>query len=189
MVKELLVAGAKVNLVAKGHPFLNGTPLQVAATKGYQDVVKLLLAAGADVNAKDGSRPLHLAACKGHVEVAKLLLAAGANINAVTESGRAGGGWTPLSGAVGNNRKEMVKFLLANGADVLAWILSQAIKRAVGNYGSTDIVKLLLDAGARVSSKDIATAQSENHAELVRLLTSARLKQKSVKSTVSPGLP
>lgn len=189
MVKELLVAGAKVNLVAKGHPFLNGTPLQVAATKGYQDVVKLLLAAGADVNAKDGSRPLHLAACKGHVEVAKLLLAAGANINAVTESGRAGGGWTPLSGAVGNNRKEMVKFLLANGADVLTWILSQAIKRAVGNYGSTDIVKLLLDAGARVSSKDIATAQSENHAELVRLLTSARLKQKSVKSTVSPGLP
>ena len=123
-VKELLVAGAKVNLVAKGDPSLSGTPLQVAVMRSHQDVVKLLLAAGADVNPKY----------------------TGSKFKA-----------TPLWWAEGH----------------------------------TEIVKLLLDAGLRVSSKDIATAKRYNYAELVRLLTSTRSKQKvkSPASPVSPGLP
>jgi hypothetical protein len=56
-------------------------------------VVELLLARGANVNAKDGydSTPLHLAAGGGHKEVVELLLAKGANVNAKDRRGQ-----TPL---------------------------------------------------------------------------------------------
>ena len=62
-VRQHLAAGADVN--AKNQ---NGsTPLHEAATK---DVAELLIAEGADVNAKDdGWTPLHSAAWEGHKEV------------------------------------------------------------------------------------------------------------------------
>jgi ankyrin repeat protein len=53
------------------------TPLHWAAFRGHKDVAELLLAHGADVNAKanDLHTPLHAAAAGGHTEVAALLLA------------------------------------------------------------------------------------------------------------------
>lgn len=49
--------------------------------QGNAETARLLLDAGANVNAKltDGSTPLALAAWKGHAEVVKLVLARGAN--------------------------------------------------------------------------------------------------------------
>ena len=73
------------------------TPLYGAVEKGHKEVVELLIAAGADVNVKDGEwgeTPLHLAADKGHKEVAELLITAGADVNA-----KDGGGDTPLDAA------------------------------------------------------------------------------------------
>jgi hypothetical protein len=51
--------------------------------------VRLLIAKGADVNAKgrSGWTPLHFAANGGHREVAKLLIAKGADLNAKTSDG------------------------------------------------------------------------------------------------------
>jgi ankyrin repeat protein len=63
------------------------TALHHAAWRGHADVVKLLLQAGADVNAKTRSNsetPLHLAAMHGHTDVIQLLLQAGADVNART---------------------------------------------------------------------------------------------------------
>ncbi len=57
------------------------TPLHNAATK---EIAELLIAEGADVNAKgylDGT-PLHPAAWYGHKEVVELLIANGADVNA-----------------------------------------------------------------------------------------------------------
>lgn len=56
------------------------TPLMVAAFEGHEDVVRILLEAGADVNAKDaeGNTALSLATTRGHQDVIKLLKAKGA---------------------------------------------------------------------------------------------------------------
>ena len=57
------------------------TPLYEAACYGHIECVKLLIAAGADVNKADkyGHTPLNMAAGNGHTECERLLIAAGAN--------------------------------------------------------------------------------------------------------------
>ncbi len=51
------------------------TPLHITAAQGRKDVAELLLANGADVNAKDnaGATPLHYAVANGRSDVAQLL--------------------------------------------------------------------------------------------------------------------
>ena len=53
--------------------------LHVAATRGEDDVARLLIARGADVDARNvqGSTPLHGAAANGHTSTVELLIAAG----------------------------------------------------------------------------------------------------------------
>src|SRR5208337_5060518 len=75
----------KVKALLKADPGLvfsinkdGDTPLHLAALDGHKDVVMLLLASKADVNAKERNQyrltPLHLAAFRGHTDVAALLL-------------------------------------------------------------------------------------------------------------------
>ena len=56
------------------------TPLHYAALDGYKEVAELLIAKGADVNAKIivGSTPLDWAVEEGHTETANLLRKHGA---------------------------------------------------------------------------------------------------------------
>ncbi|MCI7698443.1 MAG: ankyrin repeat domain-containing protein [Akkermansia sp.] len=68
-----MAAGATVNTYQE-------TALKMAAAEGHTEAVKLLLAAGADVNARDmnGWTALMEASDYGHTEIVKLLIAAGA---------------------------------------------------------------------------------------------------------------
>jgi ankyrin repeat protein len=101
------------------------TLLHVAAHWGREDLADLLIAAGADVEARNeiDERPLHVAAQYGRPTVVELLLARGADVGA--------SGWrvhTPLHAAscgLGGQstigaRLEIAKLLLAAGADVNA---------------------------------------------------------------------
>ncbi len=90
-VKQHLAAGADVDV--KGG-WLGGTPLHYAVGEGRNEIAKLLIAKGADVNAKGiyGTTPLHNAATK---EIVELLIAAGADVNAKDERGK-----TPLDLAI-----------------------------------------------------------------------------------------
>ena len=66
------------------------TALMLAARSGYADAVKLLVAAGADVNQNsvgDKTSPMLIAAINGHFDLAKWLLDQGANPNAAAENG------------------------------------------------------------------------------------------------------
>jgi len=89
------------------------TALLFAARSGDADSARLLVAAGADVNdaLPDGASALIVAAHSGHRQVAIALLEAGANPNAD------GVGFTALHAAVLRSDVELVKALLARGAD------------------------------------------------------------------------
>ena len=88
-----------------------------AAVMGNIEAVKQHLAAGTDVNAKNGfgSTPLHSATFGGHKEVVELLIAKGADVNAKDNVGE-----TPLHWAAKEGNKEVVELLIAKGADVNA---------------------------------------------------------------------
>src|SRR5262245_23362123 len=76
---KALIAG-KVNVNAKYR--YDRTPLSFATDRGNSAIVKLLLDAGADVNAKDnfyGATPLSWASSKGYVEIVGMLLQRGAS--------------------------------------------------------------------------------------------------------------
>jgi ankyrin repeat protein len=88
---------------------LGSTPLHLAATNSDPGALQVLLAAGANVNAKDaeGNTPLHMAAYTNRYEQARLLLEAGADIEAVSSGGR-----TPIALAR-KSRADNVAGLLA----------------------------------------------------------------------------
>jgi ankyrin repeat protein len=67
------------------------TPLLYAARDGRLDLARMLIAAGADINAVEanGTSPLVVAIINGHIDVAQFLLEHGANPNAADGFGRA----------------------------------------------------------------------------------------------------
>lgn len=95
----------------------NNTPLLAAAWEGRVKMVKSLIKAGADVNAKNerGLTPLHKACTWGNTEVAKALIKAGADVNAKDKYGL-----TPLHKAADGGHAEVAIALIEAGADVNA---------------------------------------------------------------------
>ena len=114
----LLTTIAAVVLVGCGPPPPD-ISIHDAAADGNIEAVKQHLAAGVDVNVKDGrgDTPLHKAANADRKEVAELLIAAGAGVNTKTDDG-----WTPLHWAAKAGHKEVAELLIAEGADVNAKI-------------------------------------------------------------------
>lgn len=170
-VQNLLVKGANVDSRNQSGGY---TPLYLAACEGNPEIVKLLIAKGADVNAKgqDGDTPLMGASARGHQEVAELLLAKGADVNAKLYDDR-----TALIDTALSDRPEFVKLLLENGADVNAKDTDgvTALHLAAGS-DHLQIAKLLLEKGADVDAKDkegktaLDWATEENSTQVVELL-------------------
>lgn len=107
-VKAWIAAGADVNAVGG-----NGwTSVMFAAFNGRTDVIKVLAAEGANLNAREaqywsnGKMPIHLAVSRGHLEAVRALIAAGADINVTTRNR-----WTVLDLANLHGHKNIVKEL------------------------------------------------------------------------------
>ena len=91
----------------------------MAAGVGNRAITKLLLEQGADVSAatQQGITALHMAAIrgKGDEKVSKLLISKGVDTHAT-----ASGGFTALHFAAATGKIELVKLLIAAGADAKA---------------------------------------------------------------------
>lgn len=180
-VERLLASGANVNAqemrteyVDHGNgsggveyiPETGRSALMAAAEKGHLAVVEKLLAAGANVNAHArypevegahmydkgaGETALVFALKNGHNAVAERLLAAGANVNdgghggCVPESDMCGSSPYPLGLAAARGDTKMVNALLQHKADPNFGLCEAA------SAGRTEMVKLLLDKGAKVN--------------------------------------
>jgi ankyrin repeat protein len=120
----LISMGANVNVAdAESFPLgleWNITPLMCAAARGHLDILRALLAAGADVSAATkahkvdgggGSQALHYALKRRQVDAARLLLDAGADPNAVGNSAS-----VPLTCALEQMDLEAVRLMLERGA-------------------------------------------------------------------------
>ena len=92
-----------------------GTPLHTAARGGHLEVIKFLIANGADVNArrKDGESAVSEAVFNGHIDAARFLIASGANINNVGAEGH-----TPLHWAALHGNVDAATLLMERGAEV-----------------------------------------------------------------------
>ncbi|XP_075989607.1 tankyrase [Anticarsia gemmatalis] len=90
------------------------TPLHFAAGYGRREVVEILIAAGAALQARDdgGLQPLHNACSFGHADVVRALLSAGA-----APAARDNWGYTPLHEAAAKGKVDVCIALLQHGAD------------------------------------------------------------------------
>jgi len=148
-IRALLKQGADVN-AAQGDGM---TALHWSASKGDVDAARMLIYAGARVEAvtRNGNyTPLHLAAKAGNLSVVRALLDAGANVNAKTSSG----GASPLHLAAAQGNAEVVNALLDKSAVVDArdgaWSETPLMWAAA--YNRVDAMQALLKHGANIAA-------------------------------------
>lgn len=130
------------------------TPLHLAAWGGDQEILEMLIQAGAGVNLTDNLdySPLHFAVSQGHTECVKALIVSGAKVNITT----------PETGTKCDNT-----------------LIHQAVR-----LGNKKIVKYLIRAGARLDLKNrldqtpLAIAKEEGHRPIVILLEQEIAKRK-----------
>ncbi len=93
------------------------TPLMKASHSGDRGIVRVLIMAGAEVNARnaDGNNALWLACVGSHLDIIDMLVAAGIDIDNRNDNGA-----TPLMYAASSGKAAIVERLLAKGADVTA---------------------------------------------------------------------
>jgi uncharacterized protein len=178
VVRKLLSGGARIDARDQ-----RGRSALLAATQRNQiDVARFLIQEGADVNAKDfiQDTPFLYAAAEGRIEILKMTLAAGADVK---DTNRYRG--TALIPAAHHGHVEAVKLLLAtpinkDHVNNLGWTaLLEAVILGDGGPAHTEIVRLLVGAGANVSVADrdgvtpLAHAKRAGFSGIVRILSGA----------------
>ena len=124
----------------------------VASQKGYSNVVKILLSAGAsvDLGKGTGATPLFIACEHGHAAIVKMLLVrAQASVNLVTQRCNAQGQvetLTPIYVACKHGHREVAELLMLARASIDANESGETPLSIAKQRGHTSVVQLLEDA-------------------------------------------
>ncbi len=203
VVKLLLEAGADpglkddkgktafIHALAEGHlgiaALLGGSGIELSVLsaelisaisrgkKPLPEIVKILIDAGADVNAREErgalKTALMIASRKGFADVVKLLLEAGAEVDAKDDVGL-----TAFSDALGEAHFEIVDMLKKAGVHMDQSRLDGYLNHVAGQ-GDTQKVKAVIARGADVNSGGnfltLTAAVSGNHIETIHVLLQA----------------
>ena len=180
-VRRLLAEGASVQ-ARDGQGRTSLLAATQAVTGVGTEAAQLLIAAGADVNAKDriDDTPYLYAAAEGRNDILRMTLAAGADLKSVNRYGGTG-----LIPAAHHGHLETVRILLGTAIDKnhvnnLGWTaLLEAIVLGDGGRTHTEIVGALVQAGADVTIADregvtpLAHARRRGYGEIAAILQTA----------------
>lgn len=125
-------------------------PIVAAVQKGHTDVVKLLIAKGANVNIslKTGSKLIHVAASNGHLEIVKELIPI-FDIDRVDDDKN-----TPLLHACKSGRANVAEWLCEHGANPNAKnFLKVAPLHCAAMGGHGELIQVLVKHGALLDDK------------------------------------
>lgn len=157
----------------------------MASPGGVPECLRMLIAAGADLDARDdeGCTALAVAAAAGHEDLAAILRAAGASTAGVPEA--------ELRKAADEGDLARVRDLIAAGADLDGpGPHGHTALMAAANQGHAEVVRALLEAGADPRAETdhhycaLYSAVWREHAEVVRILIAA-----GAEVNVAPGNP
>ena len=146
LVRELIRRGGNVN----AKDALQDSAFLYAGAEGFDEVLGLTLAAGADVASTNryGGTALIPASEHGHVDTVRILIDAGVPVNHVNNLG-----WTAMQEAIllnsgGPRQQEVVRLLLAAGADPeIRDPEGRTALRNAERLGFTEIANLLRHRG------------------------------------------
>ena len=170
LTHEKLSGTDAVNHIFPNRGYAEESALMKATRKGHNRVVKQLLECGAKIDLQNytGKSALMVAVRERQSKTAEILIDKGAKVD-LEDSSKL----TALSEAVSIGFLEGVKLLLENNASIEIWapytpLLHQAVK-----LKNTHMVKLLLEQGAPVNSRDRSrqtALMKASDLELIKLL-------------------
>lgn len=200
LIQKLLDAGANPNAIVNNTPrarmregsprIVFATALMRAAFAGDLELVKLLLAHGADPHIESSDRETTLAAACGlafingyhrqkppaeRLEVVKLMVGLGEDVNHADSYGI-----TPLMAAANLGDINIVRYLIDMGADLGAHDLG---KKNDGNFGSSIEPLMPLDYAIGVGTF-VPNNAVIMHADVVKLMTE-EMQKRGIKHTTS----
>ena len=173
------------------------TPLQAAVLRENAVIVRMLLFAGAHVDAKGyGDTPFQMAAAMNQAKIMQILLRHGADVNAPAADER---GMTALQVAAGAGNSELVRNLLDSGSKINAAASpseGRTALQAAAENGNVDLAKILIRAGADVNADAspkggrtcLQAAVEHRHVEMVFMLLNEGADVNASAATISGGL-
>jgi ankyrin repeat protein len=159
------------------------TPLMYAATVGSADAMKLLIAKGADVNAKNAFGSTALMWSVTDLQKVRLLSDRGADVNAASKAGRT----ALLVAAMSDHSSDIVRLLIDKKADVKAIDAGKFTTLNAATLGNdTATIRLLIDAGVDVNAPGgpgltpLMNAAGNGNLEAVKMLLAKGAKVNAV---------
>lgn len=172
LVKKLIEWGADVNKVLDGE-----TPLIKAVKMNHMELVQYMVEKGADINKvlvnNEGDTALGAAIFSRNLKIVKYLMEHGANVHEATFRTE-----MPLTIALNNEDKEMLKCLIEHGIDLNSKKnpYKQWESGALGHAAFKNnmaMVKYLMKCGAKISAEALIAAVEGNNIEMVQYFIDA----------------